>query len=250
MKDKLKILLQLQACDSRISEINDKKNDAPLRIQKLHNALKRCEDQLREDTENLESLIKDRRQVEQKIQDFDRKIEKSNTKLSNIKSNKEYTAALKEIEDLKGAKAQSEDELLQFMEEIERLEQKKEAGKEEQLRLQKGYETDKRVIEDELSVLDRELEGLKKRSGHLSEASDKDILKRYALLRERKGGLAVCAVIAGVCQACHMGIPPQTFNELLKGSTLMTCPHCNRMIYWGEDEQFIAAWNDAKIQTC
>ena len=245
MKDKLKILVQLQACDSRISEINDKKNNAPLRIQKLRNEIILYEDQVREDTENLESLMKDRRQVEQKIQDFDGKIEKSGTKLTNIKSNKEYTAALKEIEELKGSKAQAEDELLQFMEEIERLEQKRQADKEEQSRLQKDYETDKRRIEDELRVLDQELEGLKKRSEVLREAADKDILKRYVFLRERRGGQAISAVIAGVCQTCHMGIPPQEFNELLKGSTLMTCPHCNRMIYWGEDEHFIAAQNDA-----
>ena len=245
MKDKLKILVQLQACDSRISEINDKKNNAPLRIQKLRNEITLYEDQLREDAERLATLMKDRRQIDQKIQDFDGKIEKSGTKLTNIKSNKEYTAALKEIEELKGSKAQAEDELLQFMEEIERLEQKRQADKEEQSRLQKDYETDKRRIEDELRVLDQELEGLKKRSEVLREAADKDILKRYVFLRERRGGQAISAVIAGVCQTCHMGIPPQEFNELLKGSTLMTCPHCNRMIYWGEDEHFIAAQNDA-----
>lgn len=250
MKDKLKILVQLQACDSRITEINDKKNHAPLRIQKLRNEIILYEDQLQEDAERLASLMKDRRQIDQKIQDFDGKIEKSGIKLTNIKSNKEYTAVLKEIEELKGAKAQAEDELLQFMEEIERLEQKKQADKEEQSRLQKDYETDKRSVEDELRVLDQELEGLKKRSEVLSEAADKDILKRYVFLRERRGGQAISAVIAGVCQTCHMGIPPQEFNELLKGSTLMTCPHCNRMIYWGEDEHFIAAQNDAQIQTC
>jgi predicted nucleic acid-binding Zn-ribbon protein len=33
-----------------------------------------------------------------------------------------------------------------------------------------------------------------------------------------------------------MGIPPQKFNELIRGKDLMSCPYCMRIIYWGEDE--------------
>ena len=52
-------------------------------------------------------------------------------------------------------------------------------------------------------------------------------------------GQAISSVIQGVCQICHMGIPPQKFNELMRGEALMTCPNCNRMIYWGGDEYFM-----------
>jgi len=57
-------------------------------------------------------------------------------------------------------------------------------------------------------------------------------------LRLKKGGIAISPVIKGVCQMCHLGIPPQKFNELIKGETLMTCPNCMRIIYWGEDERY------------
>ena len=47
-------------------------------------------------------------------------------------------------------------------------------------------------------------------------------------------GLAVVPVVKGVCQGCHMSIPPQLFNLLQRGTTMETCPTCNRIIYWSE----------------
>ncbi len=238
MKDQLKILVQLQACDSRISTINDQKNKAPLRIQELQEDLTAAGERFREDSERLELLRQERRQIEQEIQDFDSRMEKSNTKLSNIKSNKEYAAVLKEIEDIKSTKFRTEDKMIQLLEEIEALEQKKIANKEEQDRLKAEFNAGKHEIEKEIGQLDQELNGLQKKNKGLCRTINDDILKKYHFLRERKGGQAVSSVIAGVCQACHMGIPPQKFNELLRGDALMTCPYCNRMIYWGEDEHF------------
>ena len=31
-----------------------------------------------------------------------------------------------------------------------------------------------------------------------------------------------------------MSIPPQLFNLLQRGTTVETCPQCNRIIYWSE----------------
>jgi predicted nucleic acid-binding Zn-ribbon protein len=52
------------------------------------------------------------------------------------------------------------------------------------------------------------------------------------------GGRAVGPVKNGICQACNMNIPPQRFNELIKGNSLLFCPNCRRIIYWAEDEYY------------
>ena len=46
------------------------------------------------------------------------------------------------------------------------------------------------------------------------------------------------AVVGGVCQTCHMGIPPQRFNELRRGDALMSCSNCKRIIYWADDAHY------------
>jgi predicted nucleic acid-binding Zn-ribbon protein len=35
-----------------------------------------------------------------------------------------------------------------------------------------------------------------------------------------------------------MAIPPQKFNELIRGDKLMNCPNCARIMYWAEDERY------------
>jgi predicted nucleic acid-binding Zn-ribbon protein len=238
LKEKIIVLIQLQDCDNRIQQILNKKNQGPLKIERLEHELEMAESKFREDQDRLGTLKKDRRTVEQEIQDLETMVEKSHVKLSSIKSNKEYQAALKEIEELKRVKFETEDRVIQVMEEIEGLEETCVENQKKQLELRKRYERDKKDILQELVKIDKELKGLEKEKGHLTETIDKELLERYLFLRDRKGGQAISPVIGGVCQTCHMGIPPQRFNESIRGHSLLTCPNCNRIIYWGEDEHF------------
>lgn len=238
MKDKISILIQLQALDDKIEQINNGKAQGPLRIRELKNTLDAAEAGFQKDFDQLELLKKERRRIEQDIQDLENKIEKSTAKLYNVKSNKEYTAALKEIEDLKKIKFITEDKVIQAMEEIEEIEKKSFEHKKRQPEMRAQFEKAKTEIEKELNMLNQDLADLNERREALIQSVDQDLLKRYEVLKDRRGGRAVSQVIAGVCQTCHMNIPPQKFNELIRGESLLTCPHCYRIIYWGEDEHF------------
>jgi uncharacterized protein len=104
------------------------------------------------------------------------------------------------------------------------------------MELREKYQKDRDIIEKEIEGLNKELAKLEAERDRVCQLTEQDLLKKYLFLKDRKGGLAVCAVFSGVCQACHIGIPPQKFNELIKGSSLLTCPNCLRIIYWGEDK--------------
>jgi len=68
------------------------------------------------------------------------------------------------------------------------------------------------------------------------EKIDSDLLARYERLRERRQGLAVVAVVGGLCQGCNINIPPQQTIELQKDpGTIMNCPFCNRIIYSSQE---------------
>jgi hypothetical protein len=232
------VLIQLQECDNRIGKILQAKEQAPLKIQKLEDELRAVENQFKAEDDQLETFRKDRRQLEREIQELDGKIEKSSTKLTQIKSNKEYTAALKEIDDLKTIKFQTEEKAIQMMETAEELEGKCKGHKDEIKTRRTQCDKHKEAIRQELLALEKDLEALQKERNQLCCNFDQVLLKKYSFLRERKGGLALSSVVTGVCQTCHMGIPPQKFNELIRGNDLMTCPHCNRIIYWGDDQDF------------
>lgn len=238
MEEKMRLLIGLQACDANIREIKGKMEAVPLTIQDLENTLRVLEERLRLETEELEQKRRERRRTDQEIEVFEGRIAKSHVKLSNIKSNKEYRAALKEIDDLKFDKGKLEENALAMMEEIETLEERSRTSKAEAEEMRVKFHSDREAILKELEALKQGLKGLMKERGRLCGILDSDLLKKYDFLMEKKKGLAISPVIKGVCQTCHMGIPPQKFNELIRGDALMTCPNCNRIIYWGEKESF------------
>lgn len=243
MKDKIGDLIVLQDCDNRIREITNKKNEGPLRVKKLAEDLNAIERKFQEKQDRLDLLKKDDRKIDQEIQEVDEKVERSNIKLSLIKSNKEYKAALKEIDDLKHVKSQTEDKAIQIMEEIEELGKICSENKEKEAEIREEFERDKGEIERELEALDEELKILDEKRDTFTHAIDQDLLRKYIFLKDHKGGQALSPVVGGVCQVCHMNIPPQTFNELIRGDSLMTCTNCSRIIYWADDEHFQKALN-------
>ena len=40
---------------------------------------------------------------------------------------------------------------------------------------------------------------------------------------------AVAPVVKGVCQGCHMALPPQLANVLARMESIQTCPRCRRV---------------------
>ena len=51
------------------------------------------------------------------------------------------------------------------------------------------------------------------------------------MLRTRRNGKAVVGVVNGICQGCFMSIPPQHFNDILKGDRMLNCPTCQRILF-------------------
>ena len=236
LDENIRVVIQLQDCDNRIRTIAKRKQETPLKIKALEEELKSVEMKLSEEDHRLEVLKKNRRSIEQEVQELESKIEKSNDKLSHIKSNKEYTAALKEIEDLKNIINQTEDKVIQLMEEIEEAEKICMVNKDKKQELKKDFEKKKEEVAIELESLEKDLKNFEDEREQLTQAIDQDLLKRYLFLKERKGGQAISPVIGGICQTCHIGLPPQKFNELKKSEIFLTCPNCQRMIYFVDEK--------------
>jgi len=245
LRKKLIGLILLQECDNKISRLESLNKDFPAQIKKLEIDFSASMAVFQADSDKLEALKKERRKTEQLTQELEGKTEKSKVKLSNIKSNKEYTAALKEIEEFDKERSKVEDSILRFMEEIEASEKKCLENKNLMANLQKAFDRDKKEIEKKVEELNKESDILQQQRQELLSGIDKELLSRYEFLKARKGGRAIGPVIGGVCQQCHLNIPPQKFNELIRGNDLMSCPHCNRLIYWGEDEYYIKVSGNA-----
>jgi hypothetical protein len=215
----------------------ERKEKGPQLIQELEGDLQKSLRELQEQVERVEELAHKRRGAEQELDDIRGKIRKSQSKLSLVKNTREHKAIIKEIDDLKGMMKAKEEEILQIMEEQEGLneviKQKNALLGNEQARVVEK----KQGIEVLMRQAEEDLNSLREQKEVLAKELDPQILDRYNFIREKLGGLALAGVSNGVCGACHMNLPPQRFNELLRNDRLMSCPSCHRFIYWSDHEE-------------
>ena len=124
------------------------------------------------------------------------------------------------------------------MEQAEAMEARCKDIEEERKAFRIKFEEDQQAIQKEMAVLTQDLETYVAENKRIRKQVDESVLKKYDHIKAHKEGIGLSPVVKGVCQGCHMGIPPQKFNELMRGDELMNCPHCRRIIYWGEDERY------------
>ncbi len=58
-----------------------------------------------------------------------------------------------------------------------------------------------------------------------------DVLRRYDLIRKKRGGIGVVEVQGEICAGCNTALPPNQVLAINKGETLEQCPRCQRMLY-------------------
>ena len=235
MDEKLNVLLMIQSIDTKFDNISREKEETPKEIEKLKEGLDLLDNAVEQNLSTVEELKKERRKVERELEEIDLKLKKSKLRLNEVKSNREYQAVLKEIEDLKDLTFQKEETVIKWMEEIEIQEKECADNTVRREESQEEYKSKEKAFSQRIRELDKEVQSLNEKRVQLSPNLDEDLLRRYNGLRSHLKGRVVVPVIDGVCQECHLGIPPQQYNELIKGDSMQSCPHCSRIIYWGDD---------------
>jgi predicted nucleic acid-binding Zn-ribbon protein len=134
-------------------------------------------------------------------------------------------------------KAEIEEQILQKIGRIEELKGEI-AGLEENLAaLQANVAEQKAEVQSRIDRID---EGIIKDSASRDEIAkglSSSIMRRYAMLREQRRGLAVAEARGGSCLGCNMHLPPQLYNTLFRGDDLITCPHCQRILVLRQEEK-------------
>ncbi|HSR37202.1 MAG TPA: C4-type zinc ribbon domain-containing protein [Desulfurivibrionaceae bacterium] len=238
MKEHLVHLKELQTIDLQVSQLDAQMAASAAEVAKRRAKIAEHDTKAQALAEKIESLEKRRRELETEMENDTARIRDRQGKLMSVQTNREYQSLLKETDDAKKANKQREEEILQLMEQIEASKTKAEEEKnlraaDESLLTEETAQSEQQA--GELAAAREKI--LKERAGK-AKAVTASMLKKYDMLRERRNGIAVVEVVQGVCRGCHMNIPPQLFNELRKEQSLLSCPTCNRIIFYqAEAEQ-------------
>lgn len=232
LRDHLPKLIALQTVDIKLQEMERLKHEIPQRIALLEETIRKEEEKVRAERAELDQLIKERRKKEKELDEEIEKVKKSEARLFEIKTNKEYQAVLKEIDTNRKLNRQREEEILEILERFESLQRNL-------LRDEKELETRRtdwgrqiQVLKEQAITFDHEMAQERQRRDEKEREIPSALLGKYNLLLGKRHGVAVARVIGGVCQACYMNLRPQLFIELQKQETLVLCPNCSRILFF------------------
>lgn len=235
MKEDLIRLITLQDIDLQIKKLDGQIEAGQENIAKRQASITEKKSQIEKFTTKIEECEKLRRELEGEFEDALAHVKDRQAKLMNVQTNREYQSLLKEIEDTKRNNKEREEEVVRLMEQIESLQTKiSEASNvchsEEELLAEAETEA-KKIIQ---KVETQKSKFIKSRDEQAVKIP-KNLGRRYDLLREKRNGIAIIGVSHGVCQGCFMNIPPQQFNEVMRGEQLLSCPTCQRLMYHQAD---------------
>ncbi len=237
MGNNLKLLAELQIIDLKLDNLKHEKENFAKELAGLDEKLESASGDIALKQAEMEEVENEKNELENNLATETDNITRSEVRLKDIKTQKEYQAVSKEIAAAKKIKAELEEQLLQKIGRIDELKTEITAMEEALKSLEENIgnsknETTKKIEEIE-NAMNADVSSRESMIGSIQPA----LMKRYAMLRERRQGLAVVEAKNGSCLGCNMNLPPQVYNDLYKTENLVTCPHCQRMLFMRRDNE-------------
>ena len=233
-KLQLQQLVLLQNLDDEIAEHNKLLAEVPLQIDARRAELEEVKKILATGQEEIKALQDKRKAIESEVQVENDHMAKIKIKLPAVKTNKEYTAILSEVDAVKVKVSELEDKELEIMEVLEEKQKEipaiEKKCKEEDALFQE-YKTKK---EGELSRMKQELDVYIAKREKLMEQVDKVMVQRYEKIAKSRGGQAVASLRENICQGCFQQILHQMVIDIKVGETILQCSSCLCFLYWEE----------------
>ena len=235
IKDQVKRLVELQKLDGEIYNLKQDLAAKPQVIKDLEAQFENGKAHLKSLEEKGKSLLVARKDLELDLKSKEADIGKAKTQLNLIKTNKEYSAKLSEIEYIKADQSVMEDKILASLEEGDSLNKEIEKEKIAVSNLEKEFLTKKRQAQDDMAVIEDRIKVLESQRGQVIPEVDKTILKRYEKILNRKDGIGIAPVQGTTCGGCFMNVTHQMINAIKMHEQLIECEICSRILYLEDD---------------
>jgi hypothetical protein len=230
LKEQLRLLRDLQAIDSRRQEMRKSIEALPERLRPAKQDLAKLEAMLQQEREQLADTEKWRADQEEQVKREEEAVRQARSKLQQSRNTKDFAAASREVENKRRMIAEREEELIKVIGTMEATSAQLAQREKDVEALRQHVTTEEATVASRTAELTAELD--KQESGRQAIASQvpRDLLRRYEQVQRRRG-IALVPVVDGICKGCFMALPPQLNNIIARGTSLESCPSCQRLLY-------------------
>jgi len=227
----LRNLIALQDLELNIANLQKQSSEIPGKIVNLENELTRIRSEHDQEVARAKDLANKRRTFEGEVEMLQTKLSRFKDQLMTVKTNKEYTAMLHEIQMAEDQIRNEEDKILDIMELTENMEQDLRKAEQEMLKKSAEIQEEIRRTTESEPLLKSELARLQEESIKMETTIEKDLLSRYRRIAKACKGVALAEARDELCSACHVRIRPQMYAELIRTENIYSCDSCSRILF-------------------
>jgi predicted nucleic acid-binding Zn-ribbon protein len=231
MNPDLEKLVHLHHVESELGRVESELADIPRIRKELASRLEADRGRLDAARATLETSQKTRKAHEAAVQDLEAKRSKYKGQLMEVKTNKEYTAMLHEIEAVEREIRSREDQILEEMERAEAVVQDVRREEATFKLVEQEAKTEGAGLDAREAKLGKDASGLQVERDKVAASVPEDSLHVYHRVAKLRG-TGVAEARDGMCQACHMKLRLQIWVEVKKNEALYQCESCSRVLYY------------------
>jgi predicted nucleic acid-binding Zn-ribbon protein len=227
----LRNLIALQDIELKIASLQKQVADIPGKTQAFENELRRVQSEHQDRIALMKDLGNKRRTLEGQVDLSRAKLSKLKDQLMSVKTNKEYTAMLHEIQGAEEQIRGEEDKILEVMEQMENMELDLKGAEREMLKKNAELKESIRLTVESAPLLEAELARLIDHRKSTESQIGTELLSRYRRIANARKGVALAEAKDELCSACHVRIRPQMYAELLRTENIHACDSCSRILF-------------------
>lgn len=232
MHPDLERLIRLQQLDTFVETARRAVAEHPTRVQAFESRLDEATGRLTSAQQALAANQTDRRSLDKDLAAVQGRLSKFKDQLMEVKTNREYTAMLKEIEVAQQEVRRLEDRMLERMLEADEFSGAMKASEKALAAERANIQEERDRLEKEIATLAAELETSLSQRQQLVQQIDPQAMAIFETVARGRRGVAVAEAKDGLCTICHVRLRPQKFNEVRRNADIIQCDSCQRILYF------------------
>lgn len=226
-------LLELQRVDDELVALQTEYEGLPGHRTRIEQERSACDQQLAAAKQTLEDAEGGLRQAEASLQDQEALLKKLEGQQFQVKSNDAYTALLREMDHARELISGHETEILEHMDAIERARGQLAEVEKQVVETRSRLEAERSAFDARDAECTSEIERLQTLRSEVGPGVGRELLAHYERIAKRRRP-AVILVKEERCEGCRVGIPPQSFIEIIRMEAIVTCGNCARILVHAE----------------
>lgn len=232
MRGQFGLLIELQHLDDRLRALQHEQYGLPQKLLPYEQVCQKAREALAQLFDSVEDTERHRRTLERELDSLQTQLAKTQSKLREVKTNKEYSAVLAEIDTGKQHIAVLEDQVLDLMERAEQQRQAHQAQEQNVQEAMRDLAEQEAHTQQAHTALAQQISAEQTKRQALVDGLEANLYATYQRLLSQRDKKAVVVVQGGACTGCHLKVQPQLVSEIRQQEKLHTCPHCRRILLW------------------